>query len=361
MCKLMHQIFDRIFKCILLSSAKAVIFLINGLYKTNYPLDSTITYNLTEHLNDQLEKTLSDGVLTVNGIHGHHMEAQAYDDNTIAFRVFDYGYNHAVSHRGNFPTLNFPKPCIIYLGNNKKMPDMQTITVNFGDRIIVPFDITVFKVLDYTIEELDQMNLVLLIPFLLLKFRKKIAKSKGYGFENKLQTFILHDILKTIKKNVDAGILTELDSIRLWEITYKLYEYLYSDYDAFKVKGGLNDMIDDNFTLEVDRLYREWALIVDQIQQEKNLTQQDLDRVQQNLNQSEQNLNRAQQERNLVQQDLNRVQKEKELVQQELYTLEKKSVKSIFKLTKDLVTTAAELNLPVPQVQKYLDELQIAY
>lgn len=340
MCKLVHQIFDRIFKHILLSSAKAVILLINGLYKTNYPLDSTITYNLTEHLNDQLEKTLSDGVLTVNGIHGHHMEAQAYDDNTIAFRVFDYGYNHAVSHRGNFPTLNFPKPCIIYLGNNKKMPDIRTITVNFGDRISVPFHITVFNVLDHTIDELDQMNLVLLIPFLLLKFRNKIAKSKGYGLENELQTFILHDIIKTIKKNADAGILTELDSIRLWEITCKLYKYLYSDYDAFKVKGGLNDMIDDNFTLEVDRVYREWVLKTDRIQQEMNLAQQNLDRVQQ---------------------EKDRVQQEKDRVQQELYTLEKKSVRSIFQLTKDLVTTAAELNLPVPQVQKYLDELQISY
>ena len=40
-----YQIFDKVFKKIITLSAKAVINLINGLFDTDYPLDSSITYN----------------------------------------------------------------------------------------------------------------------------------------------------------------------------------------------------------------------------------------------------------------------------------------------------------------------------
>ncbi len=43
------HIYDRMFKKILTLSARAVIGLINGLFGTEYPPDSTITYNWTEH------------------------------------------------------------------------------------------------------------------------------------------------------------------------------------------------------------------------------------------------------------------------------------------------------------------------
>lgn len=40
-----YQIYDKIFKKILTLSSTAVINLINGLFQTNYPTDSTIKYN----------------------------------------------------------------------------------------------------------------------------------------------------------------------------------------------------------------------------------------------------------------------------------------------------------------------------
>ena len=48
------HIYDRMFKKILTLSARAVIGLINGLFGTEYPPDSTITYNWTEHHDEHL-------------------------------------------------------------------------------------------------------------------------------------------------------------------------------------------------------------------------------------------------------------------------------------------------------------------
>ena len=95
MDKTIYQIYDKIFKKILTLSATAVVNLINGLFDTNYPTDSTITYNWTEFEDNEIRKILADTIITINGKHSYHMEAQMTDDEDIIFRVFEYGFGHA--------------------------------------------------------------------------------------------------------------------------------------------------------------------------------------------------------------------------------------------------------------------------
>ena len=61
----MHNIYDKIFKKILTLSSGSVIRLINGLFETDYPTDSTVTYNWTEFHDDRLRRTLADTILTM--------------------------------------------------------------------------------------------------------------------------------------------------------------------------------------------------------------------------------------------------------------------------------------------------------
>ena len=83
------QIFDKVFKKVITLSTRAVINLINGLFDTDYPLDSTITYNWTEFEDDNLKKILADTIITINGKYAYHLEAQMEKDNSIVFRVFE--------------------------------------------------------------------------------------------------------------------------------------------------------------------------------------------------------------------------------------------------------------------------------
>ena len=121
--KEIHHIYDKAFKRILTLSDKAVINLINGLFGTDYPTNSKITYNWTEHEDKDLKRTLSDSILTINDRDIYHIEAQITEDEEIVFRVFEYGFGHAYKNRtfenGN-ETMIFPRPCIIYLDEGKK-------------------------------------------------------------------------------------------------------------------------------------------------------------------------------------------------------------------------------------------------
>lgn len=104
------HIYDKIFKKILTLSNQAVIGLINGLFHTDYPPDSTITYNWTEHLDDDLNRTIADTILTINHTYAYHLEAQMYGDEEIELRVFDYGYRHALKSGSNTYMLSGIKP-----------------------------------------------------------------------------------------------------------------------------------------------------------------------------------------------------------------------------------------------------------
>ena len=90
-----NQIYDKILKRILTLSAKAVINLINGLFGTNFPLDSKIVYNWTESIDDKLGKTISDTILTIHvdeENYRFHIEAEidcaSTNDISIVLRAY---------------------------------------------------------------------------------------------------------------------------------------------------------------------------------------------------------------------------------------------------------------------------------
>ena len=107
MTNAIYHIYDKIFKKILTLSTTAVINLINGLFSTDYPTDSTLDYNWTEFENDELKRILADTIITINNRYRYHLEAQMTEDEDIIFRVFEYGYAHADRNRTSDANLIF--------------------------------------------------------------------------------------------------------------------------------------------------------------------------------------------------------------------------------------------------------------
>lgn len=254
-----YQIYDKIFKKILTLSTIAVINLINGLFGTNYPPDSTITYNWTEHITDKLRRCLADTILTINGIFSYHMEAQITEDEDIVFRVFDYGYAHAIKQINNFPpdsssgsqTLYFPEAKIIYLFSKPQLPDQYCLNLDFGSQGSFSYNVTTFKLMDYTIEELNKKKMIILIPFVLLKFRDKFKKKRANEDILSLKRLIFDDIITSIDQNMNDKNITENDAYKLKRLTHRLYEHLFAHYPEME---ELNEMTDEALILDIDIL-----------------------------------------------------------------------------------------------------------
>jgi hypothetical protein len=254
--KIFH-IYDKTFKKVLTLSSKAVINMINGLFDTNYPADSTITYNWTEFEDDRLRKILADTIITINGHYSYHIEAQIEKDDDIVFRVFEYGFAHANrSHTYTNGTyvLKFPTPVIIYLDHSGKVPSEYDLLLDFGDQGSFCYHSPVVDFQSISMEELNDRKLVILIPFHLLKLRRLMKQERSEENKQALLHLINDDIIGSINKNLKAGNITIDDARKLSSYTQTLYHHIYAHYEELE---EISDMTDESFMTEVDILCEE--------------------------------------------------------------------------------------------------------
>lgn len=250
------QIYDKTFKKVLTLSSTAVINMINGLFGTDYPLDSKITYNWTEFEDDRLKKILADTILTINERNSYHMEAQIDKDDNIVFRVFEYGFSHANRTRANedHHVLKFPEPIIIYLDHTGSIPDEYELTLDFGEQGSFIYRVPALDFQSISIEELNERKLIILIPFHLLKLRHIMKKERTEENKQALIHLIQNDIIGSINKNLKAGNITREDAHKLYTYTQLLYHQIYSHYEELE---DVSDMTDESYMTEVDIIYEE--------------------------------------------------------------------------------------------------------
>lgn len=247
-----YQIYDKIFKKILTLSTKSVINLINGLFETNHPLDSKITYNWTEFEDRHLKRILADTILTINDIYSYHLEAQITNDSDIVFRMFEYGFGHANRTRekdNSLYILHFPEPKIIYLYSKNTPPDSYTMTLDFGTQGTFDYKVSAINFLETTPTELNDKKLIILIPFMLLKLRDLLQKERSQKNLAVLKNLIQNDIVGSINENLRVGNITYDDAQILKRLTHKLYVHIYSHYNEME---ELNDMTDESLVLDID-------------------------------------------------------------------------------------------------------------
>lgn len=248
-----HDIYDRIAKRCISLSTRCTVNLINGLFETEYPMDSDVTYNWTENTDDELRRTLADTIVTINGRYSYHIEFQMTKEGDIILRMLEYGFHHAVKSHGGWNVINFPEPMIIYLYDRESFPDEYELQINFGKQGTFLYKVPVFKYLNHPIDELDQKKLIVLLPFQLLKLRREIERERTEENINALKELITHDIMDSLKRNVDAGNITHNEAVKLSGMILRLYHHIYDGYEELESRG-VNHMAEDALIFDVDIL-----------------------------------------------------------------------------------------------------------
>ena len=238
------QIYDKIFKRIITLSGPAVIRFINTVFGQDFDLSSEITYNLTESVDDNLGKTISDTILTINGTFKFHMEVEISPaDSSIALRMFEYGIRDAIKHKEighNKIVLTMPEARIIYLEHTDKTPGHVELALSFqGREEVFTHKIKTEKLLSYTIEDLNSSGMVILMPLYLLKLRREIVRhyeTRADQLAQELKNLIEQCII-AVETNQEQGNITSADTKTLLGLFSILYKQLYADYEIFKKEG----------------------------------------------------------------------------------------------------------------------------
>ncbi len=267
-----HDIYDRLFKRILTLSKKAVIRFINGAFDKDFSDDSTIDYNWTEFEDDNLKKTLADTIITINRSESFHIEAQMYKDENIVIRMIDYGYKHAIRYWDfmelplndeKIVNMSFPNQLVIYLNNNNA-PSEYKVNINFNDQGEMLYRIPVIQFQDKDIPEIRDKNLVILLPFKLLKLRDQINVSRSADNISRLRELYENDIISTMKASYNTGCLSREDLLILVFLTRKLFRHLYDKFEELKEIPMLHD---ESLDLEIDKY-------IDALDEQKELVKQ---------------------------------------------------------------------------------------
>ena len=91
--------------------------------------------------------------------------------------------------------------------------------------------------MDYGIKELEEKQLAILLPFYVLKLRKRVASTRSSKRRMELcaeMKAIMDDLIAATKRAMKSGLLSESDGRIVLEYTEKLYKELYQRYDEFK-------------------------------------------------------------------------------------------------------------------------------
>ena len=222
-----RQIFDLILKRLLRLSNVAVIQFINGLFDTDHPLDGMVEYPNTESVSSKLKQLLSDMIVIINGRHAYHVEAEIGHDENIALRVFEYGFaeglrTKTISGGGQKISVKFPNARIIYWETTASMPDEATLSLEFSDGGSYDYVVKTFKFLNYGINELEEKKLAILLPFYVLKLRKRVVSARDSKRRAELYAemkAMLDELMAAEERAVNVGLLNVTDGRVVLEYT----------------------------------------------------------------------------------------------------------------------------------------------
>lgn len=244
-----HDIFDRMFKRLLTLSSKTEIRFLNGLFGTDYPDDSRLTYNWTEFEDDKMRKILADTIVTVNDKDSFHIEAEM-SDQSIILRVLEYGFSHTLRTMQRIMdpetgeeayTVTFPRQAVIYLDSAGTVPETQTVIIHFGDEGVYRHRVNIIRFQEKTYKEIQERNMILLLPFKLLSLRTKLQKDRSPENIERLRALYEDDIICLIERSYLIGQITAEDRRILSRLSRTLIEHLYQQYEEAREVIGVYD------------------------------------------------------------------------------------------------------------------------
>jgi hypothetical protein len=232
-------------------SDENIIGFINGAFGKN--LDTTLPVSRLNTESNSEKRLVADIYLRV-GDSMYNLELQSSDDESMAVRMFEYGFRGAKLHgtvSGTGITLRFPEPVVIYLRTTDKTPRELSVNVEFPhiDQTVC-YTVPAKRLSDLTPEMMLEQKLFPLLPFYPMKFESAPTPQEDAKRE-------LQQVGRGIKALHDLGKLSETeaaDMLRmLCEIGVKTAE---------KMKNiELKEVVENMAAMETLMTYDTWEVL----------------------------------------------------------------------------------------------------
>ena len=246
----MGNIYDGAFRTILNDCRKLIIPVINEIFHEHYTGEEEIRFFPNEHFLDQQNAADKERITDTNfQIIGriakkYHLECESsLPDGKITIRLFEYDAQIALDEgevTEETLTVTFPNTAVMYLRAYKKTPDkMKYVIVTPGGT--VQYDVPIMKVQSYSLDEIFEKRLLMLIPFYIFSHEKSFSEYNNN--EQKLQELkaeyrIILERLDDLEKQ---GIIGAFDKRTIIELSSDVIREIARKYE--NVQKGIGAMM----------------------------------------------------------------------------------------------------------------------
>ncbi len=246
----MANIYDGAFRTILNDCRKLIIPVINEIFGETYTGEEEIQFFPNEHFIDQQEEAdkerITDTNFTVFGKipKKYHVECESsLPDGRITIRLFEYDAQIALDEgevTEETLTVTFPNTAVLYLRTYKKTPDkMKYVIITPGGT--VQYDVPIMKVQTYSLDDIFEKRLLMLIPFYIFSHEKSFPEYNSN--EQKLAELKAEyqKILEGLDELEQQGMIGAFDKRTIIELSGDVVKEIAQKYE--NVQKGVGDMM----------------------------------------------------------------------------------------------------------------------
>ena len=170
-------IFDDVLRTIQERLPKLLIPLVNEVFHTSYSLEEEVT-RLPEEYQEVLSKVVADSCNKIEDV-VYHIECQSETDGSMILRMVEYDFMIALSgsiRNKEWSNMKFPRSCIIYLRSTRNTLSEERMKIEFADGQRITYKVPVLKLKEYSIDEIFEKDLLILLPYYIINYEKELSK-----------------------------------------------------------------------------------------------------------------------------------------------------------------------------------------
>ena len=204
---------------------------------TNYAENTKVT-RLPEEYQKVVSKLVADSCNRIEK-QIYHFECQSTNDGNMILRMVEYDFMIALVDslsRKDKKKIRFPRSCIIYLRATKNTLSEELMEIEMADGQTFTYRVPIIKLKEYSIDEIFEKNLLILLPYYIINYEKDISEIA----EDKMKTEKLVLEYKRIISRLEEA--TKADETGLfWDIVkmmQRVMRYLLREESELKERMG---------------------------------------------------------------------------------------------------------------------------
>ncbi len=246
----MANIYDGAFRTILNDCRKLIIPVINEIFDETYTGDEEIRFFPNEHFLDQQDEAdkerITDTNFTVFGKipKKYHVECESsLPDRRITIRLFEYDAQIALDEgevTEETLTVTFPNTAVLYLRTYQKTPDKtKYVIVTPGGT--VRYDIPIMKVQKYSLDDIFDKRLLMLIPFYIFSHENSFPEYNSNDQKLEKLKAEYQVILERLDRLEQQEVIGAFDKRTIIELSSDVIKEIAQKYE--NVQKGVGDIM----------------------------------------------------------------------------------------------------------------------